>query len=196
MNSILKRNDFFVKEHRGILKAANNYDIFDPYTQEQIMYCREENLGAFTKLFRFTDYKTMTPFDLIVRDMNGNQVVRIRRGFSWFRSKVEVLDENNIVIGYFRQRLLTIGGKFDVLDANGSLLCTLRGKWHSWDFNFTDGNSQFASVSKKWAGIGREFFTSADNYVLSIDNIVGPTDSRRPLLLAAVMCIDFVLKEN
>jgi uncharacterized protein YxjI len=196
MNAVLKQNLFFVKEHRGILKASNNYDIYDPQTQQMIMTCREENLGFFTKLFRFSDYKSMTPFNLVIKDLNQHQVVRVQRGFSWFRSKVNVYDENDVLLGWFRQRLLTIGGKFDVYDASGTMICTLKGKWHSWDFKFVDGDHEFAAVSKKWAGLGRELFTTADNYMLTIDPSIGASDSRRPMILAAVMCIDFVLKEK
>jgi uncharacterized protein YxjI len=43
--------------------------------------------------------------------------------------------------------------------------------------------------------MGREFFTSADNYVLQIHNNVPKDDAVRPLILAAVMCIDMVFKE-
>jgi len=46
MNEILSQNVFFVKEHTGILKAANNYDIHDPATGQIVMECREQNLGA------------------------------------------------------------------------------------------------------------------------------------------------------
>ena len=50
-------------------------------------------------------------------------------------------------------------------------------------------------MTKKWAGIGKELFTSADNYMLTIADSVRPEDPRRLLLLAAVMSIDMVLKE-
>ena len=52
-----------------------------------------------------------------------------------------------------------------------------------------------AHVSKKWAGLGKEMFTSADNYMLEISNDVPQNDDVRKLILAAVMCIDMVLKE-
>jgi hypothetical protein len=67
MNAILKNNQFFVKEQRGILKVSNSYDIFDPATREQLMECRQENLNFFTKLLRFTDSKTITPFNLSIK---------------------------------------------------------------------------------------------------------------------------------
>jgi hypothetical protein len=56
MNTILNRNLFFVKEHVGMFKAANNYDIYNPDTQEMIMTCREEKLGFFTKMLRYSDF--------------------------------------------------------------------------------------------------------------------------------------------
>jgi uncharacterized protein YxjI len=57
------------------------------------------------------------------------------------------------------------------------------------------GDKELARVSKKWAGIGKEFFTTADTYMLEISPHVPPDSSIRQLILAAVMCIDMVLKE-
>lgn len=195
MNPILNKNLFFVKEHRGIFKAANNYDIFDPNTQQMIMTCREEKLGIFTKIFRFTDYKRATPFDIEIKTADGRKVLTVKRGISIFLSNVEVFDENDILVGHFKQKFFTIGGKFDVLDASDNVVCSLKGKWTSWNFDFIRDEFKLAHVSKKWAGIGREMFTSADNYMLEIDNSVPQNDSVRLLILAAVMCIDMVLKE-
>jgi hypothetical protein len=51
MNSILNQNLFFIKEHVGMFKAANNYDIHNHESQEIIMNCREEKLSFFPKYF-------------------------------------------------------------------------------------------------------------------------------------------------
>ena len=195
MHKILNKNLYLVKEHVGMFKAANNYDIYDPDNGEIIMECREENLGVLTKYLRFTDYKRMTPFDVQVRTPQGEQVVRVRRGISIFLSKVDVLDEFNSVIGGFKQKLFSIGGAFTVLDGRDKPVCQLKGKWTGWDFKFLDGNKELAHVTKKWAGIGKELFTTADNYVLQISDSVPQDDAARQLILAAVMCIDMVLKE-
>ena len=195
MNPVLNRNTFFVKEHVGMFKAANNYDILDPETQEMIMTCREEKLGFFTKMLRFTDYKRMTPFHIEIRDAQGDKLLTVKRGVSIFLSTVEVLDENDVLIGKFKQKFFSIGGKFDVLDASEKFMCTLKGKWTSWDFKFVRDDVEFAHVSKQWAGFAKELFTSADNYVLSIDEKVTPDNPIRILILGAVMCIDMVLKE-
>ena len=42
MNAVLSRNLYFVKEHVGMFKAANNFDIHDPESNELIMECRKK----------------------------------------------------------------------------------------------------------------------------------------------------------
>ena len=191
----INRNVFLVKEQVGLFKASSNYDIFDPDTGAMVMQCREENLNFLVRLLRFTDYKRMLPFDVIIRDTQGKQVLRVKRGISLFLSKVEVLDEHNRKIGGFAQKLFSIGGAFRVLGSDDQPVCELKGKWTSWEFKFLAGEQQLAKVTKKWAGLGKELFTSADNYVLEISPDVPADNSVRKLILAAVMCIDFVLKE-
>ncbi|OXA77526.1 Uncharacterized protein YxjI [Flavobacterium aquidurense] len=195
MNPILNQNLFLVKEHIGMFKAANNYDIYNPESNQLIMNCRENNLGFFTKMLRFTEYKRMTPFNIEITSASGEKIIAVKRGIAWFRSTVEVFDEKDRLIGTFKQRLLSIGGKFEILDKNEKPVATLQGKWTGWDFKFSYENKQLAQVNKKWAGMGKEFFTSADNYVLQIEETVPQDSPLRQLILAAVMCIDMVLKE-
>ena len=191
----LALNTLLVKEHVGMFKAANNFDIYDPQTGRIVMMCREEKLGFFTRLLRFTDYKRYTPFDVEVKTPEGETIVRARRGATIWRSRVKVEDGRGELLGTFRQKMLSIGGAFDVLDPNDRVICTLRGKWTGWDFRFESAGAEVAHVTKKWAGIGKELFTSADNYVLSISPSLPVTGQARPLILAAVLCIDMVLKE-
>ena len=188
-------NQLLVKEHVGMFKAANNYDIYDLNTGEMLIECREPNLGFFTKMLRFTDYKRMTPFDVHLNTVNGEPVARVHRGISLIRSRVTVTDGHGEELGTFQQKLLSIGGAFAVLDESGAEVCQLKGKWTGWDFRFMVEDVQLAHVTKKWAGIGKELFTSADNYVLEIADVVPPESATRRLILAAVMCIDMVLKE-
>jgi uncharacterized protein YxjI len=195
MNPILSQNLFLVKEHVGMFKASNNYDIYNPESNQIIMNCRENNLGFFTKILRFTDYKRATPFNVEITTASGEKLISVKRGIAIFRSTVEIFDEKDRLIGTFKQKFFSIGGKFEILDKNEKPVATLQGKWTGWDFKFSHENKQLAQVSKKWAGMGKEFFTSADNYVLQIEEAVPADSSLRQLILAAVMCIDMVLKE-
>jgi uncharacterized protein YxjI len=194
MDPVLNRAVFFVKEHVGMFKAANEYDVYDPETREKILECREPQLGIFTKILRFTDYKRMTPFNIVVRTPAGRPLLEIKRGATMFVSNVSVFADGRRV-GGFKQKFFSIGGKFDVLGADGQVLCTLQGKWTSWDFSFRYGERELAHVTKKWGGFGKELFTSADDYVLEIRPDVPPDHPARLLILAAVLVIDMVLKE-
>jgi uncharacterized protein YxjI len=195
MNSVLNQNLFFVKEHVGMFKASNKYDIHNPENQKIIMTCREEKLGFFTKLLRFTKYKRMTPFNLEIKTPSGEKVLTVKRGISIILSTVEVYDENDKLVGKFKQKFFSVGGKFNILDPMGNMLCKLQGKWTGWDFKFVKDNKEYAHVSKKWSGLGKEMFTSADNYMLEIKDIVSKDDPLRILIFSAVICIDMVLKE-
>ncbi len=195
MHDVLNKNLFLVKEHVGMFKAANNYDIHDPESGQVVMHCREPKLGFFTKILRFTEYKRYTPFDVRITLPDGQPLIRVTRGVTFIRSRVDVLDKTGTRIGGFKQRLLSIGGAFEVLDDNDQVLCHLKGKWTGWDFRFLANEVELAHVTKKWAGLGKELFTSADNYVLEISDSVPPDSKMRQLILAAVMCIDMVLKE-
>ena len=195
MHDVLNRNVFLVKEHVGMFKAANNFDVYDPDTGEILLECREDQLGFLTKMLRFTDYKRMTPFNIEIRTPSGEQIVRVTRGVSLFLSKVSVFDENDKRIGGFQQKLFSIGGAFRVLGPDDTPLCELNGKLMGWNFRFMKDGVEFAHVTKKWAGLGKELFTSADNYILEMFESVPPDNPMRQLILAAVMCIDMVLKE-
>jgi uncharacterized protein YxjI len=188
-------DQLIVKEHVGLFKSASNYDIYDLDAGEKVLECREPNLGWLTRALRFTDYKRMTPFDIHVTDSHGDLVIRIERGISLFLSKVRVYDGEARLLGGFEQKFFSIGGAFNVHDAQGQTVCQLAGKWTGWEFKFTAHGVELARVSKKWGGIHKEMFTTADSYVLDVANDLPPESTIRKLILGAVLCIDMVLKE-
>jgi uncharacterized protein YxjI len=193
---VLNQNRFVVKEHLGVFKAANEYDIHDPESGEIVMHCREKHLSGFTRFLRFTKYKPNTPFDISITTPDGELLVRVSRGWAWIRSRVAVHDPTGASLGTFRQRLLSIGGAFDVVGPEDQVLCSLKGKLTGWDFRFVADDVELARVTKKWKGLGKELFTSADNYMLVISDEVPANHPLRRLILAAVMCVDMVLKEG
>lgn len=196
MNPILNNNLYFIKERTGIFKASNSYDIFNPENKQQILTSTEPNLGIITKIFRFTKFKSKTPFDVSIQTMGDQKVLGLQRGIAIFRSDVKLLNGNDHQIGVFKQKFWSMGGKFEIYDMQGKQVCLLQGKWTGWDFKFIRDGKELGFVSKKWAGIGKELFTTADNYMLQINDSVAPDDTIREFLVAAVICIDMVLKEK
>jgi uncharacterized protein YxjI len=71
----------------------------------------------------------------------------------------------------------------------------VKGDWKGWNFKFLDTSGhELGSVTKKWAGIGKELFTSADNYMIALGE--ASQAGSAPLLLAAGIAIDVVYKER
>ena len=110
MENPLSKNAFLVREHVGLFKAANNFDILDPDTGQIVLECREEKLGFFTKLLRFSDYKRYTPFHIEIREPQGHTLIHIKRGVSLFLSNVEVRDEEQVLLGRFKQKFFPSAG--------------------------------------------------------------------------------------
>lgn len=196
MHQALNKNKLFVKEHTGVFKAANSYDIFDLETKEMLMECREPGLGFFTKLFRFTKYKAMTPFDIII-SANGAPIVNVKRGVTFIRSVVSVFGETGEQVGTLRKIFKLFKPSFEILSLSGEKLGVLEGNFVGWDFTIKSNNGEvLATISKKWAGAGKELFTSADNYAIIIADTVKESDPIRVLIFGAIMSIDMVLKEH
>jgi uncharacterized protein YxjI len=101
------------------------------------------------------------------------------------------------VLGSFRSKLFSLGGGFWVQDAQGQPLAEVKGDWKGWNFRFLSADgSELGVVTKKWAGLGRELFTSADNYVVSLGAATAQGGDSAALLLAAGLAIDIVFKER
>ena len=197
MKKILQKNTFLFKEHVNLFKASNNYDVYDPQTNEIILHCREKNLNPFYKIIRLllSDFKSMTPFEIEVSGIDGKKVMKVKKGTSLVLSKTEVFDENDKLIGVLKQRLFPLGNNFEMFDDKGNFASKLDGSLIAWNFKFLKDKNTIATVTKKWAGIGKELLTSADNYVLDISDSVEKASPLRRLIFAAVICIDMVLKE-
>lgn len=195
MHDIFKNNLFLIKEHVGVFKAANNFDIFNPETGKKVLECREPSLGFFTKLLRFTDYKRMTPFEIVLLTPEGKPLLIVKRGISIIHSKVGVYTPDYKLIGILNQKLLSIGGRFEFLSPSEKVLGVLQGNLISWKFKISKNDKEIAQITKKWAGLGKELFTSADNYMLEINKNLEADDVMRPLIFAAAMSVDMCFKE-
>ena len=55
---------------------------------------------------------------------------------------------------------------------------------------------QLGVVNKQWAGAFKEIFTSADNYLIKLDESISTNPGLAALLLAAGLAIDIVFKET
>ena len=196
--SPLDLKQFIVKEHVGFLKLADVFDIFDAATQARIALARETPGGLITAL-RFVVNKRMLPNTVTVTqgDENGPLLFHIRKPFTFLRSKVWVEDAAGKRLGYFRSKLFSFGGGFWVHDESDRQIAEVQGDWKGWNFKFlASEGKELGLVTKKWGGLAKELFTSADTYAVSIHDDAGADRNLRILLLAAALAIDIVYKEK
>ncbi len=193
---LLDRRTFFVKERVAVLRITDTYDILDPETKDKIGIAKEEP-PLWVKLLRFVLKKALLPTIVRVYEHEAAPpVLELRKKHGFLRSTVAVHHATRGDIGRLRSKLFTIGGGFDLLDPAGQKLGEVKGDWKGWNFRFLDAHGQeLGVVTKKWAGIGKEFFTSADNYVIALHDQTTRSADHAPLLLAAGLAIDIVFKE-
>lgn len=196
---MLDKKAYFIRERVGFLKLVDTYDILDPQTQSQLGIAKEKP-GWFFQILRLLVNKQLLPTKVFVYqgdnpDNESNLLFSIRRGFTLFRSKVNILGKDGTVIGFLQSKIFTIGGAFRVFDAAGNEVALVKGDWKGWNFRFLDKTErEIGTITKKWAGIGKELFTSADNYIIALND--EPAPAKAMLLLAAGLAVDTVFKER
>ena len=193
------KQQYFIREHVGMLKLADTYDILDPATQEQLAIAKEKP-GALVHILRFLFDKQSLPTTLFVyggsdADDESALLFSVKRPVTFFRTRVDVIDSEGQLVGYFKRKIMALKAKFMVYDSEDQQVAMVKGDWKGWNFSFLDADEQeLGQVTKQWSGLGKELFTSADNYMISLTE--APNPHRVMLLLAAGLAIDIVIKEN
>jgi len=196
---MLDKKAYFIRERVGFLKLVDTYDILDPQTQSQLGIAKEKP-GWLFQILRLLVNKQLLPTKVFVYqgdnpEDESNLLFSIRRGFTLFRSKVNILGKDGTVIGFLKSKVFTLGGAFRVFDASGNEVALVKGDWKGWNFRFLDkAENEIGTITKKWAGIGKELFTSADNYIIALND--EPAPAKAMLLLAAGLAVDTVFKER
>lgn len=188
---------YFVREHLGFLKLQDRFDILDAETRELLGYVAEEN-PAWINWTRLLLQKHRMPTTLVVRSLaDAAPLLRLERGWRFWRSKIRIYGPDAALLGYFESKILTLGGGFHVYNAQGARVADIRGNWIGWNFRFLDAGGQaLGLVTKKWAGLGRELFTTADQYLVSLTDRGAHQPATAALLLAAGLAIDALYKES
>jgi uncharacterized protein YxjI len=198
-SKMLNRKTYFIREHVGFMKLSDTYDILDPETKVQLGIAREK-VSVIFHVLRFLINKRLLPTKIFVYEGDSFEnesrlLFSIQRGFTLLRSKVNICDSRGNVIGWFKSKLFSLGGAFYVFDNLGNEVALVKGDWKGWNFRFLDkSQNEMGTITKKWAGIGKELFTSADNYIVSLNQ--EPAAAKATLLLAAGLAVDMVYKEK
>ena len=175
-------------------ETRNKYEILDG-RGTRVGYAAEQQKGFGGFLFRQALGHWRT-FDVTFFDEQRRPVMKAHHPFRWYFQRFEIADADGKPLGSLQRRFAIFSKIFDLEDASGRVLLTVRSPlWRPWTFEFERAGQTAAAVRKKWSGLLREAFLDADNF--QVDFSPGPVSLiERKLLLAAAVFIDLNYFEN
>jgi uncharacterized protein YxjI len=188
-----EKNTFFIDEKIGFFKFANAYKVYDELGEIGLI---TQKLTAGQKILRLIVNKAMMPFHLEIIDLSGTTIVGIKRGWTFWMSKITLTDQNGDLLGFIKQKFAILKPTFNIFDETDTQIASISGDWKGWNFKILDdkGNN-IGSISKKWNGILKEAFTTADKYIVDIVPEYAE-DKKKMAIVSCAVTVDMVLKES
>lgn len=195
-NSILpyffESDNYFIDEKVNYFKFGNTYKVYNK-DAEQVGVITQKVTG-WHKFLRLFLNKAIFPFMLEVRDMDQELQACIKRGWTFWRSIISIVDHEDKPVGTIKQKFKLFKPSFVIEDPDGKLLAKITGDWKAWNFRIEDENqNNIGTINKKWAGIVKEAFTRADKYYVAIVPEYAEDRSKMAIVSAAIT-IDMVMK--
>lgn len=187
-------NHYFIDERVNFFRFENIYKVYNQAGSEIGAIVQRLSLGD--KILRMLMNNRFLPFSLDIINRNNTTEATISRGWSLFLSKVTVSQGQGMPIGYIEQQFKFFTPEFKIYNQGGMQIATIKGDWTAWEFTITDmQDREIGSITKKWAGMFKELFTTADKYNVAI-NPEFTNREHRILILSCALTIDMVFKES
>ena len=184
-----------VNQKVKLIELNNQYSVFDS-SGKQIASVNQVGQSTAKKLLRLvSSLDQFLTHKLEISDMKGQVLLRLTRPAKVFKSTVIVSDGTDREVGRIVQENMI--GKINFsLQVGQQQIGAIKGEnWRAWDFRIEDASgTEVARITKKFEGIAKTLFTTADNYVLNIHRpLEQPLIS---LVVAAALSIDTALKQD
>lgn len=184
-----------VNQKAKLIEVSNEYAVYDQHGT-QIAAVRQVGQSALKKAARvLTSLDQFMTHSLQIVDMTGAVQLTITRPAKVLKSRFVVGDAAGREIGQIVQR--NVFGKIRFgFEVDGHEIGTLSAQnWRAWNFSITDAaGAEVAKVTKTWEGLAKTLFTTADNYVLTLER---PLDEPlRSFVIASALSIDTALKQD
>ncbi|MDP2877331.1 MAG: phospholipid scramblase-related protein [Holophaga sp.] len=185
------RTRLFVKEQVALLKLRDTYDLLEAEGQSSVGLAKDEP-ATWAKWTRLLVNKKLLPTTLNVyanSDPRPQLSIHKRPGF--FRTRLEIRDSQGQLLAQVISKVFTLGGAFVIQDATGQSVGELKGDWKGWDYTASLRGEAIGRVTKKWAGLAKEMFTNADQYLVEAQQ-----PQHFKLMLGLALSVDLVYKEQ
>jgi uncharacterized protein YxjI len=183
-----------VSQKTKLIELTNEYAVLDGRGQ-QIGAVVEVGQSTVKKAVRLISHlDQFLTHRLEVRDATGLVLV-LTRPAKIVRSRVVVTRPDGAPIGEIVQANVFGRIRFDLV-ADGRVVGAIRAEnWRAWDFAITDAaGTEVARITKKWEGLARTLFTTADRYVVRVHfRLPEPLAS---MVVASALTVDTALKQD
>jgi uncharacterized protein YxjI len=196
MSNLLTAERLVVNQKAKLIELTNQYLIRDAEGNE-LGRIQQEGQSTLKKVLRFVgDVDQFLTHTLAIYDSTDNKLVEVVRPRKVFKSKFEVKDGTGRLVGRIVQNNVFGKISFDFQDAGDTKLGAIKAEnWRAWDFSIVDAQDQeIGRINKKFVGVAKAVFTTADNYVVDIQPSV--TGDLRLMTLGAALAIDTALKQD
>lgn len=194
MKTFFDYNTYFVDESVRLIKFENAYKVYND--QGEQIGAVQQVMSPLMKVLTLLVNRAMLPFTMEVRDAQGAVEATLKRGLTFWMSRVAIHDGQGNAIGFIQQKFKLFKPTLLIQDASGVEIATISGDWKAWSFSVTSaGGEVIGAISKKWGGAARELFTSADKYNITIDKEGLPREHKIAILATAI-AIDMLLKNR
>jgi uncharacterized protein YxjI len=196
MSDLLSHDVLVISQKAKIIETMDEYRVFDDAGNE-IGTIREVEQSTTKRVVRlFSGVDQFLTHKLGVFDSEGRQVLMLERPAKLMKSRIKVSDAEGIERGAILQDNVVGPKHFALVDGRGERIGSIDGEnWMDWDFAIHDeSGAEVGRITKKWAGILKEGYTTADTYALQIEAEV--SSDLRLLMFASAAGLDVALKQD
>jgi uncharacterized protein YxjI len=196
MSRVLTEDVLVISQKAKLIETMDEYEVFDG-AGATIGAIRELEQSMTMRAVRlFSDVDQFLTHKLGVFDADGQAVCTLIRPAKLVRSTIKVTDAAGSERGAILQDNVVGKKHFMLVDAGGQTIGSIDAEdWRSWNFAIHDATgAEVGRVTKKWAGVLKEGYTTADTYVLEIESQV--SDDLRLLMVASAAGLDVALKQD
>jgi uncharacterized protein YxjI len=196
MTALLEADTLVVSQKAKLIELTNQYEIHD-VDGAALGYLEQEGQSGMRKAMRFLS--TIDQFlthRLSVYDADHVKVLELTRPAKLVKSRVTVEDGQGRKVGAIVQQNVFGKIRFDLVGAQDERMGQIRAEnWRAWDFSIVDRDeTEVARIDKKFVGVLKAVFTTADNYVVHLEP--GLSGDLRLLVIAAAAAVDTALKQD
>ncbi|HOD53416.1 MAG TPA: phospholipid scramblase-related protein [Candidatus Cloacimonadota bacterium] len=189
-----EENVFLIDEKVQFLKFENVYNIYND--QQELIGTINQKISTPLKILSLFINKMMFPFHLDIKNTNNDIIAGVSRPWSFFLSQITIKNGEGIAIGVIKQKFKLFKSKFEIYDMRNQLIGIIMGDWRAWNFVISDTLGQeIGTITKKWNGVMKEIFTTADKYIVNLAPDYANAGNRI-VILACAITIDMIFKES